>query len=72
MLEIHFFTMFYILKVIITVTLYGEGIQIKGSGIVISKIDTLYHMHYNNGDDDDMIHRDDNDNEHNRKKWLCV
>ena len=54
-------------QIVITVTLNGEGVENKGSGIVISEIDTLYHFHHDNDDDDDMTHRDDNDDEPNRK-----
>ena len=56
--------------VVITVTLNGKGVENKGSGIIISEIDTLYHFHHDNGDDDEMIHRDDNNDKTNRKKWF--
>ena len=54
-------------SVVITVTVNGEGVENKGSGIVISEIDTLDHFHHDNADTDDMICRGDNDNEPNRK-----
>ena len=45
----------------------GEGVDNKGPGIFIYEVERFDLLHYDNGDDDATIRRDENGNESNRK-----
>ena len=45
----------------------GEGVDIKGPGIVISEVERFDLFHHDNGDDDATIRRNENCNTPNRK-----
>ena len=47
-----------------------KSVDNKGPGIVTSEIERLNFPHYDNGDDDTPIRRDENGNEPNQNKWL--